>query len=67
MLCGGGIARSNTLAETAQLIGVQGIAGSLVVGISMQLAVFKNLPVAGSKTERADGSGPSSSINALQR
>ncbi len=41
MLCGGGIDRTDTLAETAQFIGVQDIPGSLVAGISMQVAVFK--------------------------
>ncbi len=41
MLCSGGIARANTLAEMAQFIGVRGIPGSLVAGISTQLAVFK--------------------------
>jgi hypothetical protein len=40
-LCGGGNARSDTLTETAQFIGVGGIPGSLVAGISTQLAVFK--------------------------
>ncbi len=41
MLCSGGIARIDTLAEMAQFIGIQGIPGSLVARISMHLAMFK--------------------------